>query len=135
MSATDVIRRYLDAIVEGDLDAVRASFAPDATWWVLGELPIAGTYRGRDVIVDDFLVAVGSRWDAESRVFTLGEPLVAGDVAVVEWRVRATTTEGVPYDGSYCGIFETDGTHITAVREYLDTLHVARTVFPEHLRA
>jgi ketosteroid isomerase-like protein len=124
-----VIRRYLDAILAGDLDTIRDSFATDATWWLAGDLPVSGTYAGRDAIVDEFLVDVGGRFDAATRRFTLGEPLVAGATAVVEWRVEALTTHGVPYDNRYCGVFETDGERITAVREYADTKHMAEALF------
>lgn len=34
----------------GDLDAVRASFAEDATWTSAGSSPLSGTYRGWDEI-------------------------------------------------------------------------------------
>jgi len=124
-----VMRRYLDAIQTGDLETIRDSFAADATWWLAGDLPVSGTYAGRDAIVDEFLVGVGGRFDPATRTFTLGEPLVIGAIAVLEWRVEARTTDGVPYDNRYCGIFETDGERITAVREYLDTKHMSEALF------
>jgi ketosteroid isomerase-like protein len=52
-----VVKRYVDAIAGGDERTIRDSFAADATWILRGELPISGTWKGRDVIVDEFLAA------------------------------------------------------------------------------
>jgi ketosteroid isomerase-like protein len=38
-----VIDRYVAALAAGDADAVSDFFAPDATWWLAGDLPISGT--------------------------------------------------------------------------------------------
>ena len=40
-----VVVRYIDAVRDGDLDGVRGSFAPDATWEYPGDLPLSGTWR------------------------------------------------------------------------------------------
>jgi ketosteroid isomerase-like protein len=48
---------------------------------------------------------------------------------VLEWRVEAVTTSGIAYDNRYCGVFETDGERITAVREYMDTKHMSEALF------
>jgi ketosteroid isomerase-like protein len=53
-----VIQRYLDALVAGDIDTIRESFAADAVWTVKADLPVSGPWHGRDRIVDDFLAAV-----------------------------------------------------------------------------
>ncbi len=124
-----VIRRYLDALVAGDIETIRDSFAPDATWWIPGKLPISRTWEGRGAIVDDFLVGVGSRFEAGSQRFDFAEPLVDGDRVVLEWRVRANSAAGVPYDNTYCGVFEITEGRIAAVREYLDTQQAAQVLF------
>jgi len=59
MTPLQVLDRYLDALLAGDLDAIRTSFAEDAAWTLHGDLPISGPWQGRDAIVDDFLVKVG----------------------------------------------------------------------------
>jgi ketosteroid isomerase-like protein len=46
----DVLHRHLDALVAGDVETIRDSFADDATWTILSELPIAGPWLGRDQI-------------------------------------------------------------------------------------
>jgi uncharacterized protein (TIGR02246 family) len=125
-----VVRRYLDALVAGDLDAVRDSFAEDAVWTIHGDLPIAGPWRGRDQIVDDFLTAVGGAlYEPGSVAFEFPTLLAEGDTAVLEWRVRARTARGGDYANAYCGLFVVRDGRIAEVREYLDTAYAARTLF------
>lgn len=132
MTDTDpqaVMRRYLDALVAGDIETIRDSFQPDATWWIHGDLPISRTWRGRDAIVDDFLLEVGPRFEPGSQRFEFSDPVVDGKTVVLEWRVRGRSAAGVPYDNAYCGVFELGDGRIAAVREYMDTQHAAEVLF------
>jgi ketosteroid isomerase-like protein len=125
-----VVRRYLDALVAGDLDTVRDSFARDAVWTIHGDLPIAGPWRGRDHIVDDFLGAVGGAlYEAGSVTFEFPTLIGEGDTVALEWRVRARTAHGGDYANAYCGLFVVRDGRIAEVREYLDTAYAARTLF------
>jgi uncharacterized protein (TIGR02246 family) len=49
------VERYLTAAQAGDAEAVREVFAEDASWQLRGDLPISGSWNGRDAIVDEFL--------------------------------------------------------------------------------
>jgi len=63
VAATDpaaAVIRYIDAVRDGDVEAIRGAFAEDATWDYPGDLPLSGTWRGRDAIVGDFLGGVGT---------------------------------------------------------------------------
>ena len=54
MATTDpaaVVTRYIHAVRDGDSGAIRDSFAEDAIWEYPGDLPLSGTWRGRDTIV------------------------------------------------------------------------------------
>jgi uncharacterized protein len=127
-----VLQRYLDALVAGDIDTIRDSFAEDATWIVKGDLPIAGPWHGRDQIVDDFLSAVmGERFEAGSHVFTFPTLIADGDTVALEWHVSARNAAGEPYENDYCGIFVIRSDKITAVREYLDSGYAAKVLFAD----
>ena len=126
---TAVLERYLDALLAGDIDTIRDSFAEDATWTMHGDLPISGTYRGRDAIVDDFLGAAGTLFEPGSQEFGFPTLLAAGDTVVLEWTVRARSAAGDAYDNRYCGIFVVRDGRIAEVREYLDTEHARRVLF------
>jgi uncharacterized protein len=130
LSPKQVIQRYLDALVQGDIATIRDSFAEDATWTIHGELPIAGPWEGRDRIVDDFFRAVGgSLFEPGSQSFEFPTLIAEGDTVALEWRVNARTPRGTAYDNAYCGIFVVRDGRIHAVREYLDSGYAARTLF------
>ena len=124
-----VVQRYLDALVTGDRDTIRDSFAEDATWTIYGDLPFAGPWHGRDRIVDEFLTAVGgSLFEPGSQSFEFPTLLAEGNTVALEWRVRARTAGGADYRNAYCGVFIILDGRISAVREYLDTQYAAQTL-------
>jgi ketosteroid isomerase-like protein len=127
--AKAVLQRYLDALVAGDVAAIEDSFAPDATWWLHGTLPLSGTKRGRAEIMD-FLLNAGSLYRPGTQEFEFGDIIAEGDRAVLEWRVRAiAAATGRPYDNSYAGVFVVRDGRIVQVREYLDSLHAAEVIY------
>jgi ketosteroid isomerase-like protein len=81
--AKTVLRCYLDALTAGDLDAVAASFADDATWSVHGTMPLSGTRQGRDAIME-FLTSAGALYQPGTQSFTFGEITAEADRAVLE---------------------------------------------------
>jgi uncharacterized protein len=110
---------------------IRDSFTVDATWSIRGDLPIAGPWNGRDAIVDGFLTAVGGvLYEPGSATFEFPLLVAEGDTVVLEWRVHARTRTGAPYDNEYCGVFRIRDERISQVREYLDTGHASRVLFP-----
>jgi uncharacterized protein len=129
-TAKETVQRYLDALVAGDGDVIRDSFAEDAVWSMHGDLPIAGPWKGRDRIVDDFLGAVGGALFEPGTVQFEFPTLVAeGDTVVLEWHVNARAATGADYHNEYCGVFVVHDGRIAAVREYLDTKYAAETLF------
>jgi len=130
--AKAVVQGYLDALLAGDLEGIRACFAPDATWTIYGDLPIAGPWHGRDAIVDDFLGTVG--WDlfeaGSGPEFEFPTLIGEGNTVALEWRVTARSAAGADYRNHYCGIFVVDDGRIATVREYLDSDYAKRVLFP-----
>ena len=126
-----VVQRYLDALIAADTDTIRDSFAVDATWSIQADLPIAGPWRGRGKIVEEFLGGVvGKLFEAGSHQFEFPTLICEGDTVALEWRVRARTAGGEPYLNDYCGFFVIRDGKIAAVREYLDSRYAARLLFP-----
>jgi ketosteroid isomerase-like protein len=124
-----VLRRYLDALTEGDLTAVAGSFAEDATWSIHGTLPLSGIKRGRGAIMD-FLASAVALYQPGTQTFSFGDITAEDDRAVLEWRVRGiASATGLAYDNSYCGVFRVRDGLIAEVREYLDSLHAAQVLF------
>lgn len=122
----------MKALQEGDLAALRASFAPGATWWLGGDLPVSGTYTGAGEILDGFLAAMVARLDPAVPVTQTLKHIVADEnMAVAEWSSHARSAAGEPYDNDYAVVFEVQDDRITAVREYFDTAYARRVLFPE----
>ena len=128
-AAKAVLRRYLDALTEGDLTAVAGTFAEDATWSIHGTMPLSGIKRGRGAIME-FLTSAVALYQPGTQTFSFGEITAEDDRAVLEWRVRGiASATGLAYDNSYCGVFRIRDGRITEVREYLDSLHAAQVLF------
>jgi uncharacterized protein (TIGR02246 family) len=125
-----VVREYIASLQKGDVDALRASFTPDATWSLRGDLPVAGTWTGPEEIIDGFLAAMVDRLDTGKPLTQEVREIVAdGDTVVAEWTSRATTRDGHPYENDYAVVFVVRDGSIAAVREYFDTGYARRVLF------
>ena len=63
MSAADVVRRQYLASAAGDLEALRATLAPDVEWTEMAGFPLAGTYRTPDGVTANVMEKLGVEWD------------------------------------------------------------------------
>jgi ketosteroid isomerase-like protein len=125
-----VVLGYVSALDRGDPQELRASFTPDATWWLSGDLPTSGTWTGPKGIIDDFLAAMMGSLDPSRPVTRdLKRVLADGDAVAVEWSTRATARDGSPYENDYAFVFEVREGRICAVREYFDTAKAHRILF------
>jgi uncharacterized protein len=124
-----VMERYVAALEAGDAEAVRAFFAEDATWWLVGDLPMSGTWSGRDAIMDDFFGTAMAQYAPGSISLEVTGMVAEGDRIALEWTSRARTTAGVPYENFCIGVFTLRDGRIAAVREYMDTAYARRVAF------
>jgi ketosteroid isomerase-like protein len=77
------------ALAAGDADAVHDFFAPDATWWLGGDLPISGTWSGRDTIMADFFGTAMAHYEPGSVSLEVTGMVAEGDQVTLEWTSRA----------------------------------------------
>ncbi|MEV8545105.1 nuclear transport factor 2 family protein [Streptomyces sp. NPDC051572] len=59
----DVVRRQYLASAAGDLEALRATLAPDVEWTEMAGFPLAGTYRTPDGVTAGVMEKLGQDWD------------------------------------------------------------------------
>jgi uncharacterized protein len=59
----EVVRRQYLASASGDLDALRASLAPDVEWTEMAGFPLAGTYRTPEGVTANVMEKLGVEWD------------------------------------------------------------------------
>ncbi|HTP23998.1 MAG TPA: nuclear transport factor 2 family protein [Solirubrobacteraceae bacterium] len=124
-----VLRRYVDAVGAGDVDAIRELFAPDASWRLdAGDLPVSGTWKGREAIMNDFLAVAMSHYEPGTVELEITAMVAEHDQVVLQWTSRARTRDGRAYENGCIGVFTVRDGKIQDVREYMDTLY-ASTVF------
>jgi uncharacterized protein len=124
-----VVLKYVEALQRGDADAVRDSFAEQATWWLAGELPLSGTWRGRDQILDEFLASAMQYYDPDTVSIEVTNVVAEGEQVALEWITRGRTASGNDYENFYSAIFVVRDDRIQAVREYTDTLYASNVLF------
>lgn len=133
MTATDpatVVTRYIEAVRDGDTGMIADCFAADAVWVYPGDLPLSGTWRGRDAILGDFLGQLGSLFEPGTPLqLEITGLLRAGDQVVAEWTSGATARGGAAYLNQNIAVFTVRDGKIVSVREYTDTQRAARVLF------
>jgi ketosteroid isomerase-like protein len=133
-SAKSVLTAYVAALQAGDEDAVRRSFAADATWTLAGELPISGTWEGRDTIIDEFLATAMSHYEPGSVRLEITGMIAEGERVALQWTSRARTLDGSPYENECIGVFTVRDGLIRSVHEYMDTHYAYRALAREPAR-
>jgi NADPH:quinone reductase-like Zn-dependent oxidoreductase/ketosteroid isomerase-like protein len=131
--AKTVVTRYVEAVAAGDLPTIRSTFAPDVVWTYPGDLPLSGDWKGRDLVVDEFLGAAAGNLFAPGTPVTieLVNVIADGEQVFAEWTAQATARTGGAYSNKCAGVFTVRDGLIVAVREYLDTDHARRVLFPD----
>lgn len=125
-----VVAGYVAALQRGDIEALRASFTPKATWTIRGDIPVAGTWTGPGEILDGFLAKMTAALDPCAPVTQDLHRITAdGDYAVAEWTSHACARNGAAYDNDYAVVFHVTGGRIDAVTEYCDTSYMKRVLF------
>jgi ketosteroid isomerase-like protein len=59
----DVVRRQYVASAAGDLEALRATLAPDVEWTEMAGFPLGGTYRTPEGVTANVMERLGAEWD------------------------------------------------------------------------
>lgn len=62
-SPAEVVRHQYLASAAGDLEALRATLAPDVEWTEMAGFPLAGTYRTPDGVTANVMEKLAAEWD------------------------------------------------------------------------
>lgn len=123
-----VVERFM-ATRFGDQDQARSLMAEKATWFIPGDLPLSGWFRGRDHIFDAYL---GTHTDDfETVTSEIGRVIAEGDDVVVEYHAKGITKKGRDYDTSYYYVFEVRDGLIQSVKQSLDTQYAQRVIYDD----
>lgn len=132
MSAEKVVREWFDRVSRGDGPGALDLFADDVEYILQGSTPVSGTYRGKQSVVDDFLVPWRKQIDGEI-VLDVSEVFSQGNTVIVLCSGTAKTVFGLDYNPNYCFVFRVDGEKITHVNEFLDTAMVETAAYGKTL--
>jgi ketosteroid isomerase-like protein len=122
-----VVRKFFELLNAEDLEGVRALLSEDAAWIPQArDMPGAGEYRGRNVIVDTFLKpirAMFAQGSPSNRILSMASN---GELVLVETHGTGHLKDGRPYDNRYAWAFEIRDGKVAMIREYLDSYYIVR---------
>ena len=122
-----VVQRFFELLNAEDLEGVRGLLTEDAAWIPQArDIPGAGEYRGRDVIVDQFLKpirGVFAKGSPSNRILSMASD---GALVLVETHGTGHLNDGRPYDNRYAWAFEVRERKVAMIREYLDSYYIVR---------
>lgn len=125
--AETVVRQFFDRLNAEDLEAVRALLTEEAAWLPQArDMPGAGEYRGRDVVVDEFLRPIRGLFQPGSPSNRILSLAVNGGLVLCETHGTGFLGDGRPYDNRYAWAFEVRDGRIAEIREYLDSYYIIR---------
>jgi len=116
------VRRYLAAIVEGDIDAIEDLQAPECTWWVVGRGEVS-----RKSFTDDIRSMLLT---ADPRKVEILGLVAEGDRVAAEIRSEFHFGKRI-YANEYHDLFVLRDGRIVHGREYFDTGKVAAFFAPQ----
>ncbi len=129
-----IAKAYEAALFAGRMDEVGSCFTDDIVYWVAGEPPLGGTWRGRDAVLGAFAnraFGLGAAdWGYEDLERTWYD---ATDRVVVEIRERSWL-KSVPddvMDQRTCVVIRFDGGRICEMRDYSDS-HLYQLFLARH---
>jgi uncharacterized protein len=124
-----VVLDFFTTLNTGDLERIRATFHPDATWQPMVEgVPGAGIHGPRDNIVDKFLGPVRGLFVPGDPKNVIDHMASSGDLVMCETRGSGTLLDGRKYNNRYSWSVEVKDGKIFRIREYMDS-HYVVTLF------
>jgi uncharacterized protein len=119
-----IVKDGFAAYGRGDMQGLLALFAEDIEWIVPGEGPLAGTYRGHAGVAG-FIQKISEM--LEVSLFEPREFVAEGDrVLVVGFERETVKATNRTFEGHWVFAFAVRNGKVTNVREYFDTLALAR---------
>jgi len=122
-----IVRSFFELLNAEDLEGIRALLTEDAAWLPQAkDMPGAGEYRGRNVVVDDFLKPIRglfAKGSPRNRILSMASN---GPLVLVETHGTGHLNDGRPYDNRYAWAFELRGNQVAEIREYLDSYYIIR---------
>jgi ketosteroid isomerase-like protein len=117
--ALALVRKMDDALVRGDLEALRAQVAAGVEWAVPGRHPLAGTKRGPEEVAayHRLLTKKGVRVETVAL-----DAIDAGTVVKLQ-RATGTASDGVALDSMELLVYRIEGGKVARVEAFIGDQH------------
>jgi ketosteroid isomerase-like protein len=118
---------FFETLSTGDLTALAHHLHSDMSWEpMVRDIPGAGRHEGRDKVINEFLAPVRGTFRAGDPKVHVDAMVSDGDRVMAETHATGQRADGRPYDNRYAWAFELREGKILNVREYMDSLYIAR---------
>jgi ketosteroid isomerase-like protein len=127
--AKAVALELLATLDRQDFDALREQLTETATWTMMAPSLDPPALEGRDAIVAFFGAGDQVFVDGAPKI-TIGRVVAEGDHVAIEGSGTGPLHNGNTYDNRYHFAIDVQDGRVAAVREYMDSHHVAVTMPP-----
>jgi ketosteroid isomerase-like protein len=118
---------FFATLSAGDMGRLREMLHDEVTWTpMMRGVPGAGVHRGKKGIIDEFLIPVRGMFRPGDPKTTVDTIASKGSLVLIESHARGEVADGRVYENQYAWAIEVRDGKIFAVREYFDSLYVAR---------
>ena len=119
----EIIAAHYAAGARGDLEAMLAPIEPDTRWTEAAGSPVAGTYVGRDAVLEHVFVALGR--DFDDFAFELDALFDAGEaqIAIGDYTGTSRAT-GRPFRARVAHVWRFDGGRLATFEQFVDSAKI-----------
>jgi ketosteroid isomerase-like protein len=126
-SNLEIVADHYAASDRKDLDGMLADLAPDAAWTEMQGFPYAGTYIGKQGVIDGVFKRIGADWDGFT--FTLEKLYDAGEAIIATGNYAATYRgTGKSFSCRVTHIWQLAEGKVRRFEQFADTLLVANAM-------
>ena len=119
-SSTKIVEALIDAIANSDAEKLLSTLADDVTWTFFGSHRFAGTFKGKDELMNGLFAVIGDVLEDGIKLH-VSSIVADGSRVIVEGKGQARSKAGLDYNNDYCRAFDIEAGKIQHVREYLDS--------------
>ncbi|MET0545518.1 MAG: nuclear transport factor 2 family protein [Caulobacterales bacterium] len=127
-SAKDLVARYFATFSTGNVSGLLSMMTDDSVWWVSGSVDgFSGSYGKQQF--GQLLAGVAGVYKTGALQITPHAMIAEDGKVAVEAQAYGELKNGRVYQSKYHFLVETRDGKISAVREYMDTLHAKQVFF------
>jgi ketosteroid isomerase-like protein len=122
-----LVLEFFSVLSAADFPRLREILHDEVTWTpMMRGVPGAGVHRGKSGIIDEFLIPVRGMFRPGDPKTTVDTICSKGSLVLTETHGSGQVADGRPYENQYAWAIEVRDGKILAVREYMDSLYVAK---------